>query len=160
MAMSRNAKDNILMTILGFAFFQNILMLNNFLITIDPMFEELIILGWGLLGVGALLVVASVFTLMRKGTDNLVEGGVNSIVRHLMYVGGMVMFISHVFFGQNLPMGISSVLAAYCCYLLIQSEDQQITEKFGDQYRLYARKVPKMNFVVGIGRRLHSKAGS
>lgn len=160
MAMSRNTKDNILMAIVGFVFFLNILMLNNLLTTIDPMVEELIILGWVLLGTGALLVGASVFTLMRKGTANLVEGGVYSIVRHPMYVGGMVMFASHFFFGQSIPMGISSALAVYCCYLLIQSEDQQISEKFGDQYRSYARKVPKMNFLIGVGRRLRPKASS
>jgi len=158
MAMSRKTKDNILMAMLGFVFFLNILLLNNFLITIVPVVEELIIFGWILLGIGVLLVVASVLTLARKGTDNLIEGGIYGLVRHPMYVGGMVMFISHIFFGQNLAITFSSLLAVYCCYLLLQSEDQQLTERFGSQYGRYAQKVPRMNLIAGIARKLHRDA--
>lgn len=146
------------MTIVGLVFCLNLLMLNNFLITIAPVAEELFIIGWILLGIGAMLVVVSTVTLIRKGTDSLVEGGVYSIVRHPMYVGGMVMFVSHIFFGQNLVIAFSSIVAAYCCYLLVLSEDLQITEKFGAQYSLYAQKVPRVNFVVGIARQLRHGA--
>jgi protein-S-isoprenylcysteine O-methyltransferase Ste14 len=159
MTMSQKTKDSILMAILGFVFFLNILLLNGLLMTIVPVVEELVLLGWILLGIGALLVVASVLTLTRKGTDNLIEGGVYGIVRHPMYVGGMVMFASHVFFGQNLAIVFSSLLAVYCCYLLLQSEDQQLTERFGDRYGRYAQKVPRMNIVAGITRRLRHETG-
>ncbi|MBN1677728.1 MAG: isoprenylcysteine carboxylmethyltransferase family protein [Candidatus Thermoplasmatota archaeon] len=158
MTMNRRTKDNVLMGILGFIFFLNILLLNNFLNTIGSVIEELILLGWILLGIGALLVVLSALTLIRKGTDNLVEGGIFGIVRHPMYVGGMVLFISHIFFGQNLIIAFSSLVAAYCCYLLVRSEDKQITERFGDRYRLYAQRVPMMNLAVGIARRLRRTA--
>ena len=150
-------EDNILMGITGIVFFLNMLLLNIPLLNVVPVMEELIIVGWILLGIGALFVLLSVLTLRRKGTTNVTDSGVYGVVRHPMYLGGMVMFLSHIFFGQNWIVVISTVVGVYCCYLLIQSEDQQNIEKFGDNYKLYKGKVLGMNFVVGVIRMLQRR---
>lgn len=154
--MRRNTKESILMVIVGIVFFLNMLLLNFPLLNV-PVMEELIIVGWMLLGIGALFVLLSVLALSRKGTTNVTNGGVYGVVRHPMYLGGMVMFLSHIFFGQNWIVGISTIVGVYCCYLLIQSEDLQNIEKFGDDYKLYMGKVPDMNFVVGVIRMLQRR---
>jgi len=85
------------MVILGITFFLNIIAINLF----PPTIEELVIVGWTTLGIGALSFVLSVFTLRRKGTRHVVDSGIYSIVRHPMYLGAMLMFFSHIFFAQN-----------------------------------------------------------
>lgn len=145
--MRREAKDNILMSILGVTFFLNILTI-NFLS--HPTIKELTVVGWIILGVGALLYILSVLTLRKKGTSKIAASGIYGIVRHPMYSGAMAMFFSHIFFGQNWIVAINTIVALVCCYLIILSDEQQNIEKFGDDYKRYMRRVPRMNIVVGI----------
>jgi len=67
-----------------------------------------------------------------------------------MYLGAMVMFFSHIFLGQNWIVTISTIVGIICCYLIIQLGDQRNIEKFGDDYKLYMQKVPRMNLLIGI----------
>jgi protein-S-isoprenylcysteine O-methyltransferase Ste14 len=69
-----------------------------------------------------------------------------------MYLGAMIMFLSHVFFGQNWMVVISTVIALACCYLSILSGDQRNIEKFGEDYLRYMKRVPRINFVCGLAR--------
>ena len=151
--MRRKAKDNIIMAILGITFFLNIIAMNLY----PQIIKGLIIIGWIILGIGALFVVLSIVTLRRKGISKIIDSGVYSVVRHPMYVGGMVMFFSHIFFGQNLIVVISTIIAIVCCYLIILSADQRNIEKFGDDYKRYMQKVPRMNFLLGIIRLLRRR---
>ena len=72
------------------------------------------------------------------------------VVRHPMYLGGIVMFFSHILLGQNWIVAISTIVAIACCYLIILSEDQRNIEKFGDEYIVYMQSVPRMNLLLGI----------
>jgi len=146
--MKQETKDNILMSILGITFFLNIIIMNLFPQTI----EELIVVGYTILVIGALFFVLSVCTLRRKGTSNVVDSGVYSIVRHPMYLGAMVMFFSHIFICQNWIVAISTVVGIVCCYLIIRSADQRNIVKFGDDYKRYMRKVTRMNILFGAMR--------
>ena len=151
--MRWGTRDNILMIILGIAFFLNIVAINAF----PPTIEELVDVGWIIFGVGAFFYVLSVFTLRRKGVSNIVDSGVYGIVRHPMYLGAMLMFFSHIFLGQNWIVAIGTIVAIACCYLIILSGDQRNIEKFGDDYRHYMEKVPRINFVLGIIRLLQRR---
>ena len=144
--MGRETKDNVLMVIVGIAFILNIIFINLF----PPTIEELVLLGYIILGVGALFFILSIYTLRRKGTGNVVDTGIYGVVRHPMYIGAIVMFFSHIFFGQNWIVGISTIVGIVCCYLIILSGDQRNIEKFGDEYRLYMQSVPRMNLLLGI----------
>lgn len=146
MNMRRETKDNILMSILGITFFLNIIVINLF----PPTIGELVVVGYTILGIGALFFVLSVFTLRRRGTSNVVDSGVYGIVRHPMYLGAMVMFLSHIFLGQNWIVAIGTIVGIACCYLIILSGDQRNIEKFGDEYRLYMQSVPRMNLLLGV----------
>jgi len=146
--MKRETKDNVLMVILGATFFLNIIIMNLF----PPTVEKLVVVGYIILGIGALFFILSVFTLCKKGTSHVVDSGIYGIVRHPMYLGAMVMFFSHIFFGQNWIVVISTVIAIMCCYLIIKSGDQRNIENFGEDYKIYMQKVPGMNFFAGIVR--------
>lgn len=146
--MRRETKDNVLMVILGATFFLNMIIMNLF----PPTVEKLVVVGYIILGIGALFFILSVFTLRKKGTSHVVDSGIYGIVRHPMYLGAMVMFFSHIFFGQNWIVVISTVIAIMCCCLIIKSGDQRNIEKFGEDYKIYMQKVPGMNFFAGIVR--------
>ncbi len=150
--MKRETKGKILMIILGITFFLNIIAINLF----PPIIEELIVVGWVIFGIGALFYTLSVVTLVRKGVSNIVDSRIYGIVRHPMYLGAMAMFFSHIFLGQNWVVVIGTIVAILCCYLIIQSEDQQNIEKFGDKYKRYMERVPRTNFLLGIIRLLRS----
>jgi len=149
--MEREAKDNILMFIIGVVFFLNIIVINLF----PSIIEELVTVGYAILG--ALFFVLSVFTLRRKGTSNIVDSGIYGIVRHPMYLGAMIMFFSHIFFGQNWIVAISTIVGIVCCYLIILSGDEKNIEKFGDDYKRYIQKVPRVNLLLGLIRLLRKK---
>lgn len=151
--MRQKTKDNILMCILGITFFLNIIVMNIF----PPIIKGFVVIGWVILGIGALFVVLSIFMLRRKGVSKIIDSEVYGVVRHPMYIGGMVMFFSHIFFGQNLIVVISSIVGIVCCYLIILSADQRNIEKFGDDYRTYMANVPRMNFLLGIIRLLRRR---
>ena len=150
--MRRETKDNVLMGVVSATFLVNLLLLGGLLVDIEVRSVGLLLLGWAVLAVGAALVVLSLVTLRRRGTGALVRDGVYGVVRHPMYVGGMVMFISHPFFGQHWTVAVSSAVGTMCCYMLVRSEDQRLMEKFGDSYTEYMREVPGVNFLRGMVR--------
>jgi len=150
--MKRETKGKILMSILGITFFLNIIAINFF----PPTIGELVVVGWVIFGIGALFYILSVVTLVRKGVSNIVDSRIYGIVRHPMYLGAMAMFFSHMFLGQSWVVVIGAIVAIVCCYLIVQSEDQQNIEKFGDDYKRYMERVPRTNFLLGIIRLLRS----
>jgi protein-S-isoprenylcysteine O-methyltransferase Ste14 len=152
--MRRETKDNILIGIIGITFFLNILAI-GFLS--HPTIKELSVVGWIISGVGALLCILSVLTLRKKGTSEIVASGIYGVVRHPMYSGALMLFFSHIFFGQNWIVAINTIVALVCCYLTILSDEQQNIVKFGKDYRHYMRKVPRINFLAGIIRLLRRK---
>jgi protein-S-isoprenylcysteine O-methyltransferase Ste14 len=151
--MRRETKDKIFMVILGIAFFLNIIAINLFPLNI----EELVVAGYTIFGIGALLYILSVLTLRKKGVSNIVDSGIYGVIRHPMYLGAMIMFFSHIFLGQNWIVAIGTTVALACCYLIILSDEEQNLEKYGEDYKLYMQKVPRMNFVLGIIRLLRRK---
>ncbi len=151
--MRRKTKDNMLMIILGIAFLLNIVAINLF----PPNIEELAVAGWIIFGVGAFFCVLSVLAHRKKGASNIVDSGIYGIVRHPMYLGGTIMFFSHFFLGQNLIVAVGTIVAVVCCYLIILSDEEQNLEKFGDDYKRYMEKVPRIDFVVGIMRSLRRR---
>jgi len=142
-------RDNVLMIVIGITFLLNIIVMNIF----PPNIEELVVVGYILLGVGALFVAISIFTLRKKGISNIVDTGIYGLIRHPMYFGGIVMFFSHFFLGQNWLIAISTIAGISCCYLVILSGDKRNIEKFGDEYRGYMKSVPRINLLLGVIRR-------
>lgn len=140
------AKENVLMVVLGIVFLLNIIAMNLF----PPTTEELVLVGYLILGIGALFFVLSVFTLRRKSTSNVVSGGIYGVVRHPMYLGGIVMSLSHILLGQSWIVAISTIVGIACCYLIILSEDQRNIERFGNEHRFYMQSVPPMNLILGF----------
>jgi protein-S-isoprenylcysteine O-methyltransferase Ste14 len=113
--------------------------------------------AWILFGLGLVLVVLSIATLVRDREAGLIEWGIYGIVRHPMYLGAMLLFLSWIFFLPHwIVVLISAVNIAIVYWFILQGERQNIT-KFGDAYQRYMESVPRINLLAGLIRRLQGK---
>jgi len=144
--------ENFYMMIVGIILFIN--MITPYIYPIKPAFAILIDLGWIILISGLILVMFSMMTLSKRGIENLTEKGVYSIVRHPLYVGGMVMFLSHMFFFQHWFFILDSCIAIWVVYRIILLEEKELLKKYPTIYEEYSQKVPRVNFILGIFRKL------
>lgn len=145
--MDNKKKDNYISVITG-----SILILNFYLIYISrPTNKFYFVTGLILLFAGLLLFIISVITLRSKNKQGqLVTSSIYAIIRHPMYLGGMLMFLSHLFIGQHWLIFISSSLAILCIYQSILIGETNNKKKFGKMYTLYMNSVPRINFFSGI----------
>jgi protein-S-isoprenylcysteine O-methyltransferase Ste14 len=128
-----------------------------FTLDVPDFLRPLVYLGWILLGCGIGLVTLSIVALVRNQGAGLIEHGVYGLVRHPMYVGAMLCFLSYFFFHPHwLILLLSFVNVAVIYWFILQGEQQNIT-KFGDAYRRYMESVPRINLLAGVFRRLRSK---
>lgn len=92
--------------------------------------------------------------LAKNRNQGIIRTGIYGVVRNPMYLGGMLMFLSHMLLGQSEVVVVTAILAAIGCYLLALSEDSKGMEKFGDDYRRYMESVPRFNILAGMIRKL------
>ena len=110
-------------------------------------------LAWILLGFGVVLIVLSIATFASNRNAGLIEWGIYGVVRHPMYLGAMVLFLSWIFFHPHwVIVLISSVNVAIVYWFILQGERLNIA-KFGDTYRRYMETIPRINVIVGLIRR-------
>jgi len=129
----------------------------------QPRNETLQWIGWILWWASAIFGWLPIFTLRRKGgvpkgksfvhTTTLVETGIYAIVRHpQMGVAWLLMCLALMLITQHRVSVALGVPAMAMAYLDVLKADQECIEKFGDVYRRYMERVPRVNFVSGIVR--------
>jgi protein-S-isoprenylcysteine O-methyltransferase Ste14 len=107
-------------------------------------------LAWMLLGFGLVLIALSTATLLTSREAGLIEWGIYGVVRHPMYLGAILAFISWIFFLPHwIILLISFANAAIVYWFILRGEHQNIA-KFGDTYRRYMDAVPRINLLVGL----------
>ncbi|HEY46793.1 MAG TPA: isoprenylcysteine carboxylmethyltransferase family protein [Anaerolineae bacterium] len=107
-------------------------------------------IGWILLGIGLFLIAVSTYTLISNRGKGLIDWGIYGIVRHPMYVGAMLAFLSWVFF---LPHWLTLLIASInivIVYLFILQGERRNLELFGSDYESYIENVPRVNFIAGF----------
>jgi protein-S-isoprenylcysteine O-methyltransferase Ste14 len=164
MAEARRTKLDILwailLTVLGIACFPvNPLVLTG---VIDvKTYLPLEIIGWVTLVLGMVLVMAPIVMFPRRGgvakgksfveTTKLVDTGLYAIVRHPQYTGGVIaIFLTTLLWYPHWLFGVLGAIGAVVIYLGCREEDKLLIKKFGDDYKAYMRRVPRMNFLLGI----------
>ncbi len=102
-----------------------------------------------------------IFTFLRKGnvpkgksyvhTTALVDTGIYAIVRHpQMGTAWLLMCVALMLITQHWISIALSIPAIVLAYLDVLKADQRCIEKFGDAYRRYMERVPRVNFVAGV----------
>ncbi len=122
--------------------------------------EELRYAGWIILAVGLVLIFLPKFVFRSKGkvkkekdwteTSVLVDTGIYSVIRHPLYLGWLLMYLAIIFWSQHWLTIIIGIIGMICVYSISRQEDQRLVEKFGDDYKDYMQKVPRMNFFSWI----------
>jgi len=126
--------------------------------------QPLFYMGWALLPVALLFFFSIVIYFKRDGkpgegkglmdTTVLVDSGTYAIVRHPMVLGSILLMVASTLISQHWLVAIVAVILSASGYRTQVKLEKGLLVKFGDDYKLYMEKVPRMNFLVGIIRLL------
>jgi len=158
----KNILWSTLLTILGVACFP----INPLIVTGVMEVESylaLFIIGWVVWAAGMVLVMAPMVMFPRRGgvpkgksfvhTTRLVDTGIYAIVRHPQYTGGVyAIFLVTFLWYPHWLFGVLGGAGAAVTYMSCREEDQRLVQKFGRDYEAYMKRVPGMNFVLGLVR--------
>lgn len=90
-------------------------------------------------------------------TTQLVDTGIYSVVRHPQYVTFMLWAIAGMLLFQHWIVVLLGVPIFPLTYIDLIKADKDASQKFGDEYRAYMERVPRMNFLIGILRYLRQR---
>ncbi len=120
---------------------------------------------WRLVGAFFALLAIALFTppflLLRKhgeikegetflDTQVVVDAGLYSIVRHPQYLGYILLVLSFMLRAQDWLTTLFGAGALIFFYLHILQEEAYCLARFGDEYRAYMQRVPRLNVIAGI----------
>jgi protein-S-isoprenylcysteine O-methyltransferase Ste14 len=125
--------------------------------------------GWILWTAGMAFIVASIWTLRRKGrpqqgkdftkTSVLVDTGIFAVVRHPLYFGWCLIQAAIPLFSRHWLTGLVSILGIACVYGISKQEDRRLVSKFGADYERYQQSVPGLNPIAGAIRLWRHRTG-
>jgi protein-S-isoprenylcysteine O-methyltransferase Ste14 len=123
--------------------------------------------GWMVLVVGLLLLFPSFRYFKKRGepargrglmcTTVLVDSGTYAIVRHPQFLGIALLMCASILISQHWLTAIIGVPLIVLIFMWVQMAEKEVILKFGDDYKRYMQKVPKMNLLLGIIRLLRRK---
>ena len=87
-------------------------------------------------------------------TTKIVDTGIYSIVRHPQYVTFMLWSIAGMLLFQNWIVVFLGIPIFPLTYLDLIKADENAIKKFGDEYKIYIKEVPRANFLLGMVRKL------
>ena len=120
--------------------------------------------GWVLLVFSIVIILLAGYEFRMKGgapkgksivhTTVLVDSGVYAVVRHPQCLGFILFVFALFLVSQHWLSVFSGVMGSALFYLDVLREEQMSIVKFGDEYKHYMQRVPRMNFMLGIIRLL------
>jgi protein-S-isoprenylcysteine O-methyltransferase Ste14 len=151
-------KDIILTIIGGIAFIGQIALC--FLRYNSRNLDAVLYIGWALLAVAWLVAGMARRAFEEKGgapegkswlaTTLLVDSGIYGVVRHPQYLSFMLIPLSFTLISQHWLSAVLGVPSIVLLYLAMGMEEETNIEKFGDEYKRYMERVPKVNLVAGV----------
>jgi len=132
-----------------------------YLISDISQIEILAYIGVGLYFFSGLIFgMLPIFEFRKKGrvkkgksyihTTKLVDTGIYSIVRHPQYVTFIMFAIAGMLLFQHWIVIMLGIPIIPLIYIDLLKADKMLTDKFGDDYKKYMKKVPRANFILGI----------
>lgn len=124
----------------------------------------LMIIGWIILFLGPVPGMMARFAFKKKGgiaegesclnTKKIVNNGIFGVIRNPMYFSAMMFTVGLVFISQHWLSIVSAIpiIAYFFHYLRI--EEKLNIKKFGNEYKDYMKRVPRLNVIVGLIRYL------
>ena len=108
--------------------------------------------GWIIFACGVVVLVSSSQTRRRsyRMGKSFIQSGLYAYVRHPEFLDHMLIIVSLIFMAQHpISVAIGSVLLSLLCIEIVEEEKRNI-EKFGEVYKDYMRRVPRINLLAGI----------
>jgi protein-S-isoprenylcysteine O-methyltransferase Ste14 len=90
-------------------------------------------------------------------TRQVVDSGVYGLIRHPMYLSFLLVSLTLVCLSQHWMNALLGVVAMGLIINDMHREEQSNLARFGDDYRRYMHKVPRMNLVLGWIRSMRRK---
>jgi len=128
--------------------------------------DLLTILGWVLLISFGVVGGLTPYEFRKRGavppgkswveTTMVVDTGIYSVVRHPQWLTWMMFSLGLMLISQHWAVLILGLVAIPLIYLQTFDLDIGLVEKFGDEYADYMRRVPRVNMLLGIVRRLRA----
>ena len=119
-------------------------------------------LGWAVLAVGLPFFFAPLMYFTKKGkpqegktfmlTTVIVDSGAYGIVRHPQILGCIIVMLAAMLISQHWAVIIIGIMLSVLYYREVVREEKGLVVKFGEDYRSYMQKVPRMNLLLGIVR--------
>jgi protein-S-isoprenylcysteine O-methyltransferase Ste14/NAD-dependent dihydropyrimidine dehydrogenase PreA subunit len=123
--------------------------------------------GWVILALGLPLFFSPVLYLKTKGkpaegkgimdTTVVVESGTYGFVRHPQLLGAILTVCASILISQHWLSVLVGIFIVGITPRWIREEEESLVAKFGDAYKQYMKRVPSMNFVLGLIRLLRRK---
>lgn len=118
---------------------------------------ELVYAGWIILAFGIIFLLWSSKSRKEGYVEALVESGMCAFVRHPEFLGHILIIFALVIISQHwISLIVGATLIVLLCLAMIEEEKRNM-EKFGDAYRDYMKRVPRINLIAGIIKQIHSK---
>ena len=129
--------------------------------------DLLVYAGWIVLVFSIIIIWLAGGEFRKKGrapkgksivhTTVVVDSGIYAVIRHPQYLGFILFVLALVLMSQHWLSVLSGIFGSALFYKDVQREEQMSIEKFGDAYKRYMQKVPRMNFLVGVIRLLRRR---
>jgi protein-S-isoprenylcysteine O-methyltransferase Ste14 len=160
-------KDIILYLCLGILFVGQVVLC--FLFYNGANLDVLLYMGWAI-AVIAFFVVGGMarIAFVREGkspekeswlrTTVLVDTGIYAVVRHPMYLSFIMYPVALMLISQHWLSLIFGLPLIVYLYLAMKEEEKNNIEKFGDDYRRYMQRVPRVNFILGVIRLMNRRS--
>jgi protein-S-isoprenylcysteine O-methyltransferase Ste14 len=90
-------------------------------------------------------------------TKVIVDSGAYGIVRHPQTLGSIILMVASMLISQHWVAIIIGIPISVWSYIYTLKEEKGLIVKFGDDYRSYIQRVPRMNFLLGTVRLLQRR---
>ncbi|MFX1311771.1 MAG: methyltransferase family protein [Promethearchaeota archaeon] len=153
-----NLRDIVFTTIFTISFIIQIFLM--FLFFNELGLIILVYIGYIIWGFSLYFGLISFWTFKRRGgvekgksyvyTTNLVDTGPYAIIRHPQYLGGILFTLSISLWTQIFLSLLLTIIIIILTYQWTYVEDKKLIGKFGEDYKKYKVKVPRLNPILGI----------
>ncbi len=119
----------------------------------------LVYAGWITLVFGIIFLLCSSKSRKKGHAEGigLVESGMYAFVRHPEFLGHILIISALVIISQHrISLIVGAILIVLLCLAMIEEEKRNI-EKFGNAYRDYMKRVPRINLIAGIIRQINRR---
>lgn len=107
--------------------------------------------GWVVWASGMILIGLAYYYIYIRKTKVLIKHGIYRVIRHPLYLGWVLsVFVTTIFLYQHWVFIVIGIPGIITLYLISIEEERFNIKQFGNSYKSYMEKVPRMNLILGF----------